>query len=163
MNILQMRNISKSFGGVKANDNIWLSVEQGEVHTLLGENGAGKSTLMSILTGLYQPDEGEIFYQGNVVKITSPKEAVRFGIGMVYQHFMLVENMTVFENIILGLSKGNSIFIQKNKMRAEIEQLAEKYGLQVEFDKLISDISVGEQQRVEILKALYRDVLDILG
>ena len=80
MNILQMRNISKSFGGVKANDNIWLSVEQGEVHTLLGENGAGKSTLMSILTGLYQPDEGEIFYQGNVVKITSPKEAVRFGL-----------------------------------------------------------------------------------
>lgn len=158
MNILQMRNISKSFGGVKANDNIWLSVEQGEVHTLLGENGAGKSTLMSILTGLYQPDEGEIFYQGNVVKITSPKEAVKFGIGMVYQHFMLVENMTVFENMILGLSKGNSIFIQKNKMRAEIEQLAEKYGLQVEFDKLISDISVGEQQRVEILKALYRDV-----
>lgn len=158
MNILQMRNISKSFGGVKANDNIWLSVEQGEVHTLLGENGAGKSTLMSILTGLYQPDEGEIFYQGNVVKIASPKEAVRFGIGMVYQHFMLVENMTVFENIILGMSKEKTVFIQRKKMEKEIRDLAERYGLEVELDKLISDISVGEQQRVEILKALYRNV-----
>lgn len=158
MNILQMRNISKSFGGVKANDDIWLSVEWGEVHTLLGENGAGKSTLMSILTGLYQPDKGEIFYRGNVVNITSPKEAVQFGIGMVYQHFMLIENMTVFDNIILGLSNDKNIFINKKKIKKEIEELAEKYGLEVELDKLISEISVGEQQRVEILKALYRNV-----
>ncbi len=154
--ILQMQHITKSFGDVFANNDIMLEVRQGEVHTLLGENGAGKSTLMSILTGLYQPDYGRILYHGNAVKIDSPKAAVRLGIGMVYQHFMLIENMTVFENIILGSANEKGLFIQKSKIRKELMELADKFGLEVQFDKLVSDISVGEQQRVEILKALYR-------
>lgn len=154
--LLQMQHITKSFGEVFANNDIMLDVRQGEVHTLLGENGAGKSTLMSILTGLYQPDYGRILYHGDTVKIDSPKAAVRLGIGMVYQHFMLVENMTVFENIILGSTGEKGIFIQKAKILEELEELADKFGLEVQFDKLVSEISVGEQQRVEILKALYR-------
>lgn len=154
--LLQMQHITKSFGEVFANNDIMLDVRQGEVHTLLGENGAGKSTLMSILTGLYQPDYGRILYHGDTVKIDSPKAAVRLGIGMVYQHFMLVENMTVFENIILGSTQEKGIFIQKAKILEELEELADKFGLEVQFDKLVSEISVGEQQRVEILKALYR-------
>lgn len=154
--LLQMQHITKSFGEVFANNDIMLDVRQGEVHTLLGENGAGKSTLMSILTGLYQPDYGRILYHGDTVKIDSPKAAVRLGIGMVYQHFMLVENMTVFENIILGSTQEKGVFIQKAKLLEELKELADKFGLEVQFDKLVSEISVGEQQRVEILKALYR-------
>ncbi len=153
---LRMEEITKQFGTVYANRNINLSIREGEVHTLLGENGAGKSTLMNILIGLYQPTSGSIWLHGKKVKIDSPKTAVKMGIGMVHQHFMLVEAMTVFENIILGTKKDRSIFIKKEQLQKEILELSEKYGLEVDLDKQISEISVGEQQRVEILKALYR-------
>jgi ABC-type uncharacterized transport system ATPase subunit len=151
-----MENITKRFGDVYANKDINLIVNEGEVHTLLGENGAGKSTLMNILVGLYQPTKGSIYVHGNKVKIDSPAKAVNMGIGMVHQHFMLVEAMTVFENIILGTTKDKSIFIKKDAIEKEIAELASKYGLNVDLDKQITEISVGEQQRVEILKALYR-------
>lgn len=154
--LLKMEHITKCFGDMYANRNINLSVLEGEVHTLLGENGAGKSTLMNILIGLYQPTSGHIFLRGENVRIESPKNAVRLGIGMVHQHFMLVEAMTVFENIILGLKKNSSVFIKKEQLKKEILDLSQKYGLDVELDRLITDISVGAQQRVEILKALYR-------
>jgi len=150
-----MEHISKRFGDFYANRDINLSVAKGEVHTLLGENGAGKSTLMNILIGLYQPTEGKIFLNGKEERIESPSQAVKLGIGMVHQHFMLVEAMTVFENIILGDRNVKGLFIDRAARRREIEALAEKYGLDVELDKLITEISVGAQQRVEILKALY--------
>lgn len=153
---LRMEEITKQFGTVYANRNINLSIREGEVHTLLGENGAGKSTLMNILIGLYQPTSGSIWLHGKKVRIDSPKTAVKMGIGMVHQHFMLVEAMTVFENIILGTKKDKSIFVKKEQLQKEILDLSEKYGLEVDLDKQISEISVGEQQRVEILKALYR-------
>ena len=154
--ILRMEHITKRFGDVLANRDINLNVRRGEVHTLLGENGAGKSTLMNVLVGLYQPTEGEIFLGGKRVRIDSPARAVQLGIGMVHQHFMLVEAMTVFENIILGDKHTGGIFIRREEMEREIVALAEKYGLDVQLNKVITDISVGEQQRVEILKALYR-------
>jgi ABC-type uncharacterized transport system ATPase subunit len=150
-----MEHISKRFGDFYANHDISLSVAKGEVHTLLGENGAGKSTLMNILIGLYQPTEGKIFLHGKEERIESPSQAVKLGIGMVHQHFMLVEAMTVFENIILGDRNSKGLFIDRAARRKEIEELAAKYGLDVELDKLITEISVGAQQRVEILKALY--------
>ena len=153
--LLRMEHISKRFGDFYANKDICLSVAKGEVHTLLGENGAGKSTLMNILIGLYQPTEGKIFLNGKEERIESPSQAVKLGIGMVHQHFMLVEAMTVFENIILGDRNSKGLFIDRAARRREIEALAEKYGLDVELDKLITEISVGAQQRVEILKALY--------
>ena len=153
---LRMENITKRFGKVYANKDINLSVRRGEVHTLLGENGAGKSTLMNILSGLYQPTSGQIYLEGKKVEISSPRVAVKMGIGMVHQHFMLVEAMTVFENIILGVSKDRSLFIKEDQLKKEIQELADNYGLEVELDKLITDISVGAQQRVEILKALFR-------
>lgn len=154
--ILRMENMTKKFGEVYANKDINLTIMEGEVHTLLGENGAGKSTLMNILMGLYQPTKGNIYLHGEKVKIDSPSKAVKFGIGMVHQHFMLVEAMTVFENIILGVSKDKSVFIKKDSIKQEIMELAEKYALDIEIDKEITEISVGAQQRVEILKALYR-------
>ena len=154
--ILRMEHITKRFGDVFANRDVNLDVCRGEVHTLLGENGAGKSTLMNVLIGLYQPTEGEIYLNGEKVRIDSPAKAVQLGIGMVHQHFMLVEAMTVFENIILGDKHTRGVFIKKDQMRREIQALAERYGLDVDLDKVITDISVGEQQRVEILKALYR-------
>ena len=153
--ILRMEGISKRFGNFYANKNINLSIAEGEVHTLLGENGAGKSTLMNILIGLYQPTEGKIFFKGKEVHIESPDQANRLGIGMVHQHFMLVKAMTVFENIILGEKHSKGIFINKDARRKEIIELSERYGLDIELDKLITDLSVGAQQRVEILKALY--------
>ncbi|MGB8451444.1 MAG: ABC transporter ATP-binding protein [Anaerocolumna sp.] len=153
---IKMENMTKKFGEVYANKDINLTILEGEVHTLLGENGAGKSTLMNILIGLYQPTKGNIYFRGEKVKIDSPSQAVKFGIGMVHQHFMLVEALTVFENIILGITKDKSIFIKKNKIKKEILELADKYGLDIEIDKPITEISVGAQQRVEILKALYR-------
>ena len=153
---LRMEHITKRFGDLYANRDINLTVRKGEVHTLLGENGAGKSTLMNVLIGLYQPTEGQIYLNGQPVKIDNPAKAVQLGIGMVHQHFMLVEAMTVFENIILGDKNAKGVFIQKDARRKEILELAEKYGLEVQLDKLITEISVGEQQRVEILKALYR-------
>jgi len=152
---LQMEHISKRFGNFYANRDISLTVNKGEVLTLLGENGAGKSTLMNILIGLYQPTEGKIFINGNEVKIDSPSQAVKQGIGMVHQHFMLVEAMTVFENIILGDKNSKGIFIDKAARKKEILELSNRYGLNVQLDAFVKDISVGEQQRVEILKALY--------
>ncbi|MEG1988653.1 MAG: ABC transporter ATP-binding protein [Oscillibacter sp.] len=151
-----MEHITKRFGEVYANRDINLEVKRGEVHTLLGENGAGKSTLMNVLFGLYQPSEGSIYLNGKQVKIDSPAQAVKLGIGMVHQHFMLVEAMTVFENIILGDKNTKGVFIQKEARKQEILALSEKYGLDVELDKPITEIAVGAQQRVEILKALYR-------
>lgn len=152
---LRMEHVSKRFGNFYANKDISLTVNKGEVLTLLGENGAGKSTLMNILIGLYQPGEGKIFINGKEVKVESPSQAVKYGIGMVHQHFMLVEAMTVFENIILGDKNSKGIFIDRDARKKEILELAKKYGLNVELDSFIRDISVGEQQRVEILKALY--------
>ncbi len=153
--LLRMEHISKRFGSFYANKDVTLTVNRGEVHTLLGENGAGKSTLMNILIGLYQPTEGKIFINGKEEHIGSPAHAVRLGIGMVHQHFMLVEAMTVFENIILGDRNVKGIFIDKDKRRKEILELSEQFGLEVELDRYITEISVGAQQRVEILKALY--------
>ena len=150
-----MEHISKRFRRFYANKDITLSVNRGEVHTLLGENGAGKSTLMNILIGLYQPTEGKIYINGKEEHISSPAHAVRLGIGMVHQHFMLVEAMTVFENIILGDRNVQGIFIDREARRKEILELSERFGLEVELDKYITEISVGAQQRVEILKALY--------
>ena len=153
--ILRMEGISKRFGNFYANKNINLSIAEGEVHTLLGENGAGKSTLMNILIGLYQPTDGKIFFKGKEVHIESPDHAARLGIGMVHQHFMLVKAMTVFENIILGEKHSKGIFINREARRKEIIELSERYGLDIELDKLITELAVGAQQRVEILKALY--------
>lgn len=155
--ILRMEHITKQFGDVYANRDVSFSVLKGEVHTLLGENGAGKSTLMNVLFGLYQPSSGDIILRGKKVKIESPAQAVHLGVGMVHQHFMLIEAMSVFDNIILGDRREKSLFIQRDKTRAAILALSEKYGLDVQLDKPITDISVGEQQRVEILKALYRN------
>ena len=153
--LLRMEHISKRFGNFYANKDVSLTVNRGEVLTLLGENGAGKSTLMNILIGLYQPTEGKIFLNGKEQRVESPGQAVKLGIGMVHQHFMLVEAMTVFENIILGDRNSKGLFINKEARKKEILELSERYGLDVELDKLITEISVGAQQRVEILKALY--------
>jgi len=153
--LLKMEHISKRFGSFYANRDVCLTVNRGEVLTLLGENGAGKSTLMNILIGLYQPTEGKIFLNGREVRIDSPSQAVKLGIGMVHQHFMLVEAMTVFENIILGDKNSKGVFVDREARKSEILALSQRYGLDVELDKLITDISVGAQQRVEILKALY--------
>lgn len=151
-----MRGITKRFPGIIANDNIHLSVKKGEIHALLGENGAGKSTLMNVLFGLYQPEEGEILINEKVVKITSPNVANELGIGMVHQHFMLVENFTVTENIVLGNEPKNGLQIDIKKAVKAVEQLSNQYGLQVDPNAKIEQISVGMQQRVEILKTLYR-------
>ena len=153
--ILRMEHITKQFGSVYANRDVTFDVLAGEVHTLLGENGAGKSTLMNVLFGLYQPTAGDIYVRGQKVKIESPAQAVKLGIGMVHQHFMLVEAMTVFENIILGDTRSAGIFIDRNSRRKEILELSQKYGLDVDLDMPITELAVGAQQRVEILKALY--------
>jgi simple sugar transport system ATP-binding protein len=155
--IVEMLNITKEFPGIVANDNITLNLKKGEVHALLGENGAGKSTLMSVLFGLYQAEKGEIRKNGKVVTINNPNDANALGIGMVHQHFKLVEIFTVLENIILGVEPNTMGFIQKSEARAKVVELSEKYGLMVNPDALIEEISVGMQQRVEILKMLYRE------
>ncbi|MBO4289575.1 MAG: ATP-binding cassette domain-containing protein, partial [Lachnospiraceae bacterium] len=155
--VIEMRHISKTFGTLKANDDITLQLRRGEIHALLGENGAGKSTLMSILFGLYDPDSGEILKDGKPVSIKDPNDATALGIGMVHQHFKLVECFTVLDNIILGAEDTNMGFLQKKKAREKVKELSEKYGLFVDPDALISDITVGMQQRTEILKMLYRD------
>ncbi len=160
-NVLTMRNISKSFPGIKANDSISFELREGEVHAILGENGAGKSTLMNILFGIYKPDEGEILLNGEVVDIKGPNHAYELGLGMVHQHFQLVQNFTVTENIVLGIEDVRYGLISTKKARKKIIELSEKYKLNVDPDALISDISVGMQQRVEILKVLYRNA-DIL-
>ena len=155
--VIEMLNITKEFPGIKANDNITLQLKHGEVHALLGENGAGKSTLMSVLFGLYQPEAGTIKKDGKVVKINNPNDANALHIGMVHQHFKLVEIFTVLDNIILGAEPNKMGFLQKAEARKKVLELSEKYGLQVDPDAKIEDISVGMQQRVEILKMLYRD------
>ncbi|MBR5129049.1 MAG: ABC transporter ATP-binding protein [Firmicutes bacterium] len=152
-----MLNIRKEFPGIVANDDITLQLKKGEIHALLGENGAGKSTLMSVLFGLYQPEKGEIRKNGEVVKINNPNDANDLGIGMVHQHFKLVEIFTVLENIILGVEPNKMGFIQKKEARKKVMDLSQKYGLKVDPDALIENISVGMQQRVEILKMLYRE------
>jgi ABC-type uncharacterized transport system ATPase subunit len=151
-----MLGITKRFAGFTANDRINLVVEKGEIHALLGENGAGKSTLMNILFGLYQPDEGEIRIRGKAVKITDPNMANDLGIGMVHQHFMLVEPFTVTENIVLGAEPTNGLKIDIAQAERKVRELSERYGLKVDPRAKIKDISVGMQQRVEILKTLYR-------
>ena len=155
--VIEMLNINKEFPGIKANDDVTLQLKQGEVHALLGENGAGKSTLMSVLFGLYQPEAGTIKKNGQVVHIKDPNDANDLNIGMVHQHFKLVEVFTVLDNIILGVEPNKAGFLQKKEAREKVMALSERYGLKVDPDALIEDISVGMQQRVEILKMLYRD------
>ena len=155
--VIEMLHITKEFPGIKANDDITLQLRKGEVHALLGENGAGKSTLMSVLFGLYQPEAGQIRKNGKEVAIRNPNDANALGIGMVHQHFKLVECFSVLDNIILGVEPNKMGFLQKAEARKKVMALSEKYGLRVDPDALVSDISVGMQQRVEILKMLYRD------
>ena len=156
-NIIEMLHITKEFPGIIANDDITLQLRRGEIHALLGENGAGKSTLMSVLFGLYQPEAGEIRKNDQVVKINDPNDATALGIGMVHQHFQLIDVFTVLDNIILGAETTKFGFLQKKEARKKVEELSEKYGLKVDLDAKVEDITVGMQQRVEILKMLYRD------
>ena len=157
--IIEMLNITKEFPGIIANDNITLQLKKGEIHALLGENGAGKSTLMSVLFGLYQPEKGEIRKNGEVVRIKDPNDANALGIGMVHQHFKLVEVFSVLDNIILGVepAKGPFGVLSKAEARKKVLELSERYGLMVDPDAIVEDITVGMQQRTEILKMLYRD------
>ena len=155
--VIEMLHITKEFPGIRANDDVTLRLKKGEIHALLGENGAGKSTLMGLLFGLYQPDGGEIRKNGQVVHIDDPNDANRMGIGMVHQHFKLVHNFTVLENIILGVESTRHGVLQMEHARKRVEELSRQYGLLVDPDALISDITVGMQQRVEILKMLFRE------
>ena len=154
---VEMLHITKRFPGIIANDDITLQLKKGEIHALLGENGAGKSTLMSVLFGLYQPEEGEIRMDGKKVEIRNPNDANELGIGMVHQHFKLVECFSVLDNIILGVEPCRNGFLQKAEARAKVEEISKRYGLQVDLDAKIEDITVGMQQRTEILKMLYRE------
>ena len=154
--ILELKNINKSFGHVQANKNINLKITQGTIHGIIGENGAGKSTLMSIVYGLYQADSGTISVSGKEIKLKSPRDSIESGIGMVHQHFMLVENFTVLENIVLGF-EGEFVFGEKlKKAKQDLKNLCDTYKLNSDLDSVISDLSVGFRQRVEILKSLYR-------
>jgi ABC-type uncharacterized transport system ATPase subunit len=154
---LELRGITKRFGAFTANDRIDLDLRRGEVHALLGENGAGKSTLMNVLYGLYRPDEGEIFVDGRHVHMTTSADAIDLGIGMVHQHFMLIPVMTVVENIVLGAEPTQHGRLDLDTAREKVRELSTRYGLAVEPDAVIEEIGVGQQQRVEILKALYRN------
>lgn len=153
---MEMRGISKQFPGVLANDNIDFDVNCCEVHALLGENGAGKSTLMKILYGMYHQDSGDIFINGELVKIASPTDAIKLGIGMIHQHFMLVDTLTVAENVALGLRSSRPPLTDLEVVSKRILELADTYGLRIDPDTYIWQLSVGQQQRVEIIKALYR-------
>ncbi len=160
--IVEMKHITKRFPGIVANDDVSISIKKGEILALLGENGAGKSTIMSVLFGMYEPDEGEIYIHGKKVKITSPRHATKLGIGMVHQHFKLVSNYTVAENIILGSEPQNKLWgiiphVDIKKANKDIAALSERYGLKVDPESIISDLNVSTQQRVEILKMLYRE------
>ncbi|MDP3058804.1 MAG: ATP-binding cassette domain-containing protein, partial [bacterium] len=159
--LVEMRHIRKEFPGIVACDDITFQLRQGEIHALLGENGAGKSTLTSILFGLYQPDSGEIYLRGKKVQISNPNVANQLGIGMVHQHFKLVHNFSVTENIVLGSEPMKLVAVDLSSATKKIKNLSDKYGLHVDPDAKISNISVGMQQRVEILKMLYREA-DIL-
>ncbi len=155
--VIEMLNITKEFPGIKANDNVTLQLRRGEIHALLGENGAGKSTLMSVLFGLYQPEAGKILKDGQEVKIRNPNDATALHIGMVHQHFKLVECFTVLDNIILGAEPMTGPVVDRALARKKVVELSERYGLHIDPDAKIEDISVGMQQRVEILKMLYRE------
>ena len=159
VNTIEMKNIKKTFGKVIANNNVNLTISKGEIHALLGENGAGKSTLMNMLSGIYKPDGGHIFIKGKEAHFKSPKDAINMGIGMIYQHFKLVEVMTAAENIVLGQSKG--FFIDEKALHKDIVEISEKFGLDIDPEKKVYDMSVGERQTLEILKVLYRGA-DIL-
>src|SRR5512143_3797030 len=153
---LEMRGITKRFPGVLASDHIDFDMKSGEVHALLGENGAGKSTLMKILYGLYHPDEGEILLNGKPVNISSPNDSINLGIGMIHQHFMLAQTLTVAENVALGLPSSRGALTDLDRVAKRIKGLAKIYGLKIDPDAYIWQLSVGQQQRVEIIKALYR-------
>lgn len=160
--IVEMKHITKRFPGIVANDDVSIQIKKGEIFALLGENGAGKSTLMSMLFGMYEPDEGEIFIRGERVKLESPNHATRLNIGMVHQHFKLVSNYTIAENIVMGMEPVKKVLgcipvVDRKKAERDIAALSEKYGLEVNPTDLISDINVSTQQRVEILKMLYRE------
>jgi simple sugar transport system ATP-binding protein len=154
---LELRGITKAFGSLVANDSVDLVVESGEIHALLGENGAGKSTLMNVLYGLYQPDAGEILIDDEPVVFKGPGDAMRAGIGMVHQHFMLIPVFTVAENVMLGHEEARGGFLDRRRARRDVQQISQKYNLQVPPDALVADLPVGVQQRVEIIKALSRD------
>ena len=155
--VIEMLHITKEFPGIRANDDITLQLRRGEIHALLGENGAGKSTLMSVLFGLYQPEQGIIKKDGREVQIRDPNDATALHIGMVHQHFQLVDVFTVLDNIILGAEDTRLGFLQKKKARAKVKALSDRYGLKVDLDAKVEDITVGMQQRTEILKMLYRE------
>ena len=155
--VIEMNHIRKEFPGIVANDDITLQLKKGEIHALLGENGAGKSTLMSVLFGLYQPEKGTILKDGKEVKINNPNDATALGIGMVHQHFKLIDVFTVLDNIILGAETTKMGFLQKKEAKKKVIELSEKYGLKVDVNAKVEDITVGMQQRVEILKMLYRE------
>lgn len=160
--LIQVRNISKRFPGVLANDRVNLDIKRGEIHAIIGENGAGKSTLMNIIYGLYEPTEGEIFFEGRAVEINSPLDAINLGIGMVHQHFMLLPSFTVAENIVLGTEpRKNRVFMDFREAALETVRLSETYGLKVDPHEKVESLSVGIQQRIEILKVLYKGA-DIL-
>ncbi len=152
-----MKSISKSFGSVKANDSIDFAVKKGEIHCLLGENGAGKSTLVKILFGLYNKDQGQIKINGREVAIKSPAAAIKEKMGMIHQHFMLVDRFSITENIIAGQEPTKGLSLDKKKAEAEVKEISRNFGFELKPEALIENISVGEQQRVEILKALYRE------
>ena len=154
---IELVNVTKRFGKVIANDSVNLTIEGGKVLCLLGENGSGKTTLMNVLSGIYMPEQGHILKNGVEIQIRSPKDAFANGIGMIHQHFKLVECFSVLDNIILGVEPSKGLFLEKDGARKKVLELSERYGLKVEPDALISDITVGMQQRVEILKMLYRD------
>src|SRR4051812_16144079 len=153
---IELRDIVKRFPGVVANDGVDLTVQTGTIHAIVGENGAGKSTLMKTLYGAHRPDEGTVVVEGRERHFRSPADAIDAGIGMVFQHFMLADNFTVWENIVLGSEPGNPVALDIRGARRRIRELSERYGLDVEPDELIADLGVGEKQRVEILKVLYR-------
>lgn len=155
-NYLEVRALTKTFPGVVANDKVDFTVQKGTIHALVGENGAGKSTLMKILYGMYQPDEGEIFFEARKVTISNPNKAIAMGIGMVHQEFQLVPSLTVAENIALGNEPVRGPFIDRKRMRMRVQELLQQFKLQINVDAVVADLSVGEQQRVEILKLLYR-------
>ena len=151
---IEMRHITKSFGDIKANDDINLEVLPGEVHALLGENGAGKTTLMNMLSGIYTPDSGEILINGAPVTFHSPADSIRLGIGMIHQHFKLVDVMTAKENIIIG--QPSSFFTKGRELAQKVKELSDRYGLDIDPNKKVYDMSVGEKQTLEIIKVLYR-------
>src|SRR3982751_1542015 len=155
--MLELKNVTKTFGDVVANDDVSITVHKGTIHAIVGENGAGKSTIMRIAYGFYRADSGEIFVDGKKVEIHSPADAIALGIGMVHQHFMLVDTMTVAENIVLGAEPGTAVALDLQEAEKQIARLSQEFKLSVDPRARIADLSVGQQQRVELLKALYRN------